>query len=314
MLIWRAVKCTLILNIQISKELLHQAHKVNVSIPDDITRTLEKVQLKKVWSQLQQAQDNASDLREKFLDNRARFYAEQGNRTVEAIINQIKHTELIQQTYRKLRFVQRGNPTNSIDRIIVEAPDASMTVVNQTDEMHQILLQQNKTALLNPRPKLPTQQAFKEKCGKFGNGPLVKRLLEGSCDVSKISSVPIQQQWLKALECPRNSEGQPTDSITTQITTEDLRNLLKHTKERTASSPSGIHIGHYLASSFSDDLMHILTSNINMPFEHGFTTERWSKSIHQMLEKIPGRPLLMKLRIIQLLEADLNCYMKIKIG
>jgi hypothetical protein len=38
----------------------------------------------------------------------------------------------------------------------------------------------------------------------------------------------------------------------------------------------------------------------------GFCPERWQQAIDIMLEKIPGVPIVNKLRIIQLLEVDLN--------
>ena len=41
---------------------------------------------------------------------------------------------------------------------------------------------------------------------------------------------------------------------------------------------------------------------------------RWRQSVHFMIKKITGQPRLEKLRIIQLLEADFNAALKIKIG
>ena len=98
------------------------------------------------------------------------------------------------------------------------------------------------------------------------------------------------------------------------ISPEELTGLLRKTSETTASSPSNLHIGHYKAMSYSTFLMNILSIVISLPFLYGFTHERWNRSTHHMLEKIPNYPLLDKLRIIQLVEADFNIYQKIKIG
>jgi hypothetical protein len=45
---------------------------------------------------------------------------------------------------------------------------------------------------------------------------------------------------------------------------------------------------------------------LSIPLAEGFCPERWRQAIDIMLEKIPGVPRINKLRIIQLLEADLN--------
>ena len=98
------------------------------------------------------------------------------------------------------------------------------------------------------------------------------------------------------------------------ITSKQFQKLFKKPKERTSSLPSGIHITHYIASEFSEDLSETISLAISLPFIHGFSLKRWQQSTHLMLEKMPGKPLLHKLRIIQLLEADYNIYLKIKIG
>jgi hypothetical protein len=47
-----------------------------------------------------------------------------------------------------------------------------------------------------------------------------------------------------------------------------------------------------------------------IPLETGFWTERWRHTVDIMLEKIPGIARTNKLRIIQLLEADLNQFLR----
>jgi hypothetical protein len=49
---------------------------------------------------------------------------------------------------------------------------------------------------------------------------------------------------------------------------------------------------------------------INIPIQKGFSPKRWQKIVNAMLEKIPGRPYLHKLRVIHILEADYNLALK----
>jgi len=45
---------------------------------------------------------------------------------------------------------------------------------------------------------------------------------------------------------------------------------------------------------------------MSIPFKHGIIPDRWTKVTDVMLEKNPGVPRLHRLRVIQLIEEDLN--------
>jgi hypothetical protein len=87
--------------------------------------------------------------------------------------------------------------------------------------------------------------------------------------------------------------------------------------DRTASYFSGRGVHHYKAcAEGSDDGLADIQSAIHaammtVPLDTGFCPERWKKAIDVMLEKIPGAVISNKLRIIQLLEADLNQVLRI---
>jgi hypothetical protein len=49
---------------------------------------------------------------------------------------------------------------------------------------------------------------------------------------------------------------------------------------------------------------------INLPIGIGFSPTRWQVVINAMLEKIPRKPMLHKLRVIHILEADYNLALK----
>jgi hypothetical protein len=56
----------------------------------------------------------------------------------------------------------------------------------------------------------------------------------------------------------------------------------------------------------ADNLADIHAAVASIPLETGFCPERWRHAVDIMLEKVPGISRSKKLRIIQLLEADLN--------
>jgi hypothetical protein len=94
--------------------------------------------------------------------------------------------------------------------------------------------------------------------------------------------------------------------IKSTLTIDEFNQGFKLAAEKTSSSPSGRHLGHY-KSSLKDDILCLVHSILmSTPFEFGFTLDRWLHALLVMLEKIKGQPCLDKLRVIQLLEADLN--------
>jgi len=77
-------------------------------------------------------------------------------------------------------------------------------------------------------------------------------------------------------------------------------------KERTTSSPSGAHFGHYKSGTFNDLINAVHTALLVIPLKTSYLYNRWRKGINIMLEKLPGNFQVDKLRIILLFEANFN--------
>jgi hypothetical protein len=101
------------------------------------------------------------------------------------------------------------------------------------------------------------------------------------------------------------------------ITEAYFKSAFKCVPEKTASSLSGRGVHHYKAcvegseDGLADIQWTIHASMMTVQLATGFCPERWKKAIDVMLEKIPGVVRSNKLRIIQLLEADLNQVLRI---
>jgi hypothetical protein len=102
---------------------------------------------------------------------------------------------------------------------------------------------------------------------------------------------------------PQSSTNLSSD---TGITQEKFQALCKNLHEKTSSSPSGRHVGHYKAIALSDNLSHLWAAMIHIPHLAGFSPQRWQKVVDVMLEKSPGNSKLHRLRIIALQESDFN--------
>ncbi len=92
------------------------------------------------------------------------------------------------------------------------------------------------------------------------------------------------------------------------ITANHFRYYWRRFKERTSSSISGVHAGHYKykSATHSDTVTNFLARKITLMARGGCPPDRWGHGLQVMLEKVAGGALVNKLRAILLMEADLN--------
>jgi hypothetical protein len=112
--------------------------------------------------------------------------------------------------------------------------------------------------------------------------------------------------------------------IDTYLSSDDVSKGFRRWKERTSTSPSGCHLGlrRIPANPCNDEemdkkrqkILELQTLIINIPLHMGFSPTRWQTIVNAMLEKSPGNPLLHKLRVIHILEADYNLTLKAIFG
>jgi len=62
--------------------------------------------------------------------------------------------------------------------------------------------------------------------------------------------------------------------------------------ESTASSPSGIHFGHYIAGTFNPKILIINTKLVDIPLCTGFSLAYWWKCLNVILKKLPAITML----------------------
>jgi hypothetical protein len=100
----------------------------------------------------------------------------------------------------------------------------------------------------------------------------------------------------------------------------DFTTAIKAWNEKTSTSPSGRHLGHYklLVKTLEDpnttdeirtvteEILKLLVHIMNLACNKGFSLQRWTKVIYVMIYKKTGVFLIDKLGVIHLFEADYN--------
>jgi hypothetical protein len=124
--------------------------------------------------------------------------------------------------------------------------------------------------------------------GYKGDTTGAEQLIEGKLPAPDIMQqlLPETQSILKYLATfPRRDQGDPTSPA---ITVEQFCNLYHRMDERTSSSPSGRHLGHYKVAAKSELLSNLHTIMMSIPYMVGISPQRWRQIIDVMLEKKPG--------------------------
>jgi hypothetical protein len=94
--------------------------------------------------------------------------------------------------------------------------------------------------------------------------------------------------------------------ISPKISPDQFKSCYKAMDERTSSSPSGRHLGHYKAATFSEELSNLYSIMMSIPLLAGISPTRWQQIVNVMLEKKTGDHRIYRLRIVALQESDFN--------
>lgn len=94
--------------------------------------------------------------------------------------------------------------------------------------------------------------------------------------------------------------------ISNVINVSGFQDYWRKVREKTSSSLSGRHFGHWKSIAKSDHLSSIFAKMVSLPTESGYSPIRWRNRIECSLEKKGKRLRLDELRTIVLLEADYN--------
>ena len=294
-------------SMQNTDDLINNTHKYRVLLEIPLSINDIRGNKKKCRNELRQAQKEARDLRDDFLQERADMYALKHDMQSEAAIKQLLNIEKHKETFKKIGFYFNPFRDGEVNFLMMDKDDPR-TIIKDPVEIQNVLLNTNKKKFsdqISPLQHPPLDSQL----GNTGSGMRSEEILAGN--VNKEELAPMVVNLLESLEIPANRRNL---QISNEVSIDELKIIIGKTRERTASSPSQIHMGHYKAAALAPELLEIILLIINIPFKFGFVPKRWRNSVHLMLKKDPTHPHPSKMRIIQLLEADLNMYLKIIIG
>ena len=90
-------------------------------------------------------------------------------------------------------------------------------------------------------------------------------------------------------------------------TFDEFKHFIKISKERTGTSPSGRHYGHYKALLQSGtEYMETIHAVLEIALQHNIILRRWRNTTTTLIEKEPGLPYVHRMRAIHIIEAEVQ--------
>jgi hypothetical protein len=241
-------------------------------------------------------------------------------------LKEIKRAHERRYQYKKIRSVLKPNPTGGLSYILVpkdfqadnypyEPEEIKEWEPVHEQEILQEFIQKRNIIHFGQAQGTPFTEPPLNKIDWPAESVEAQEILKGSIPVSILSD---NEHANKILRYIANREQLP--EIDTFITPEQVSQGFKKWREETSTSPSGCHLGLRRIPAFitmskehenmRQRIQQIQADIINLPIGAGFSPSRWQVVVNTMLEKIEGKPMLHKLRVIHILEADYNLALK----
>jgi hypothetical protein len=257
---------------------------------------------------MKNTQTKAAEIRSRSNTERTTRQSQEGNKDVAEILTEINKAETRTNTFHKIKryLFPELNSGSPMDHVLVEStePDGTKSTrkVTAPTELFETLLEQNKANFSRADGTPFSVPPMLDELPTFHWSDNAQRILNGTYKPPAEVSEEMRL-FIHNLQFPN---GTPPTDINITITAKDLCGAIASIPERTSSSPSGMHAGHYRAALHDECRIEFECLKMNFALVYSIPPNRWLLALQILLEKTPGRPLIHQLRIIQLLELDMN--------
>jgi hypothetical protein len=209
--------------------------------------------------------------------------------------------ECSRETSRFIRRLLGKTQGGSVAKVeVVNAQGNNMTLENQAD-VEAAIMANNEARFRLTEDTPMMNQDFVADLGYLGCTVNAERILEGTYECPDGTD-----DFTRIFVDNMKRRTEPGPGISGTLTKEDYKRYWKKAREKTSSSYSGTHFGHYISAVDDDYLAETHALLIELAYSTGFSLPRWQVGLSAMLEKEKGVIRVDKLRAILLMEADFN--------
>ena len=234
-------------------------------------------------------QEKADALRQTFLEGRiSHLTAINQDKQHATRLKAILRAEYLKKVWPRLRRYAKGQIRFSLTRIEVPVRDKEGEILEWQSVIspEKNLLRGNQKEQATFRPGIGHSfcgRGFGDHLHPFDQNSFSEFILDGSV---KLDIFNINDEIKACLQEMQIPEGTNTvEVVDSKISAEDFVQGFKCISKKLTSSPSGCHYGHYKAVLSDAELCSTYATLMSLPFEYGFSLQRWEQVFQTMLEK-----------------------------
>jgi hypothetical protein len=286
-------------------------------IPADTQMEEAKAAQKEAFKGLSKCRKEAKELRKEFLDDRIEEAAKAEDTTSEKLLKKLRHREAQTACFNKLaNALKPAGHRGGVTKVEITVDGKTIAYTEKKDVDREVK-NRNRHHFNDPAGSPFTVFPLSE-VGVTETNFQTSHLPDGREVRMPVGTFIETETILDLLKTPL--PGAIHANISSRISLGDFLGAIKVWKERTSTSPSGRHLGHYKllvkayesrtttpeVKSAVSDILNLMVDMMDLASDKGFILKRWTKVVNVMIYKKPGVFLLEKLRVIHLFEADYN--------
>jgi hypothetical protein len=296
--------------------------KVTFNVPTTVpTIAVIRKSIRDTENKIKLVKSNAAQHRVEFLTDQAMVHETANKKEAKAAVTRIKNAEHLSGIFQRLQSIMGKTRGPGIAFILLPLLHGKFETVVHSEKVETHICESNYKHFGQANDTTFATNLLKKIFGQYGTNEESMRLLNGIIPEELTHE---SEALLSILNKIQKVDG--VDEISGRVTIDEVKNGYKKWRESTTTSPSGCHLGHDKAAlnailspeedaiQFTDTYFDAKTRLLNMALQHCHVYPRWKKIINALIEKIPGLPLLGKLRVIHIIESDLNLLMGIAWG
>ena len=250
--------------------------------------------------------------RKTYLLSLAEKYASDHNIAKETAIREILHHEETREIFSNIRRNLYGGSSHQLSEVWIRNRE-SKTVLSTSEEVEAHLLRRNRDQLRQASASPFAMGYLGELICWDGSGDMANRIVEGKPLPEIQHESEVVQKYIEGMAA---GDRALVNSVDTNITLKQYRKFWQKKRESTATSPYGLHIGHYrsVLEIQYEDILSVHHKLMIIPFKYAIIPMRWAKTVQVLLEKDIGNPWSNRLRIIELFDSQVNAGLQMLIG
>ena len=294
-------------------ELVARSKSKGLSDNRNMTKKEIDESLSDVYKTLRKIQKKDCEKRQEFLNELAEKYARDNKLSQEQAIRELLSHEELREMFRTIRLRMAGQTSPALSEVWYNNEEGEKIVISESEEVENHLLERNWTQLRQAANTPFADGEWGDSIRWDGTGDMATRMVEGKPLPEIQHENDTVQRYIEGMSV---SNQNILNSVNTNITLKQYKDFWRAKRETTATSPFGLHIGHYRSVLDADqsNILEVHYRLMILPFKHAMIPERWAKTVQVLLEKDQGSPFTHRLRIIELFDSQVNAGLQIIFG